>query len=124
MINKTILIVEDDPYLSRALSVALVETGYAIVLASRFSDAIYKTNNQRFSCILMDLQIEMGSGLKVIQQIRDPSKQGINFETPIILMSGHLEADIIKAAAGKVQAVIAKPFNTASVLEKISDLTT
>ena len=122
--NKSILVVEDDPSFSEALRDSLVNAGFSVVLAARFSEALHKTNNQRFSCILMDLQLETGSGLQAIQLIRKgTAKEGLNYETPIILMSGHLEADIIKAAAGKVQAVMAKPFNTESILAKVKELT-
>jgi DNA-binding response OmpR family regulator len=122
--KKTILIVEDDALLSQALSDTLITAEYSVVSATRLSDALHKTNNQRFACILVDLQLESGSGLNVIQQIRnETAKQSLNFKTPIILMSGYLEPDVIRGIANKVQGVLAKPFDVGAILSKIHELT-
>ncbi len=121
--NRSILVIEDDPHLAQALRDSLVQSGFTVVTATRFSEALQKTSNQRFLCILTDLQLETGSGLKVIQSLRNETSKGLNFDTPVILMSGHLEPEVIKAAAGKVQAILAKPFDVNAIITKIHEIT-
>jgi len=121
--TKFILIIEDDLYFAQALNEALTELGYIVMTSGRPSDALVKLKNQKFNCVLLDLQLPGSSGIKVMQQMRGTTNiEPLNMSTPIILMSGHLEVESVKAAAGKVQAVLAKPFDLSSILAKVQQL--
>lgn len=123
--GKSILVIEDDRNFSYALSSALTEAGYQVVTSARPNEALVKLARQKFSCILLDLQLENYSGLKVIQQVRHVnSADTFNFETPIILMSGQLQPDVIHQCRDKVQAILAKPFDLDVILAKVDELAT
>jgi ActR/RegA family two-component response regulator len=71
-----------------------------MIWAKTLSEGLMKLNNQKFSCVLLDLQLEKHSGLKLIQQVRNPnSTKQLNADTPIILMSGYLKGDVVVSVA-------------------------
>lgn len=118
-----VLIIEDDVDFAKALGDSLKSAGYQIVTSNRPNEAMVKLHRQKFACILVDLQLESYSGLKVIQQVRHPmAKDTLNHDTPILLMSGALNSETIRATAGKVQAVMAKPFDLDAILLKVSEI--
>ncbi|MGE4130833.1 MAG: response regulator [Bdellovibrionales bacterium] len=121
--SKWILVVEDDPDFSESLKLSLTQKGFSVIVSPKVGDALTKLNNQKFLCVLLDLRLEDNSGLKIVQQLRHPNaKDSFNFATPIILVSGALEPDVIKSVATKVQAILAKPFKTDVLVAKINEL--
>lgn len=123
---KWVLLVEDDKALATALVAELSNTyGLKVIWASTFSDAMMKLNNQKFACLLLDLRLEKHSGMKLIFHVRNAHvKKHLNAQTPIILMSGYLQGDVVVNAAKYVQGVIAKPFDIPDLIQKIWDVTT
>jgi ActR/RegA family two-component response regulator len=123
MARKWILLVEDDKAFAELLMSDLSKRpDFKMIWAKTLPEGITKLNNQKFSCILLDLHLEKHSGIKLIQQVRNinGTKQ-LNVETPIILMSGYLKGDVVVTVANLVQGIIAKPFKPADIVQKIHD---
>ena len=90
-----ILIIEDDPGFNSILQKSLVQKGYKILSSVSVIEAKAKLRNQKFDCILLDLHLEGGSGESIISTIRG-NKKDANFASPVIVMSGFLEPDVVK----------------------------
>ena len=56
------------------------------------------------------------SGEEIIEQARSRG-ESLNRDTPIVVISGYLDRDLVLNIAGKVQGALVKPFETSSLLE-------
>ena len=122
--KKWILLVEDDIDLANALTEDMSKSeDLKVVLATTFSNAVLKLNNQRFSCLVFDLQLGKHSSFKLIQQLKNPkATKQLNSETPIILVSGFLQGEIVVNVANMVDGIIAKPFKSEDLVQKIFEV--
>ncbi|HEV3049234.1 MAG TPA: HD domain-containing phosphohydrolase [Longimicrobium sp.] len=102
-----VLVVEDDPWLRRALGRYLEHAGYTVRTASTMAQALSTLEDEDpFHALVVDLQLPGGSGLQVLASARKQRP-----ETRLILMSGC--ADVPSAAAAVEQgidALVTKPF--------------
>lgn len=114
--SRWILIVEDDESLSK--EIAEVLEGYRSQVVTKASEAIVKLKNQKFDCILIDMKLDGGDGEQVIQYIR--ANKGFNRDSPIIIMSGRLDDQIIKRVGKAVNGILTKPFDIKDLMQKIT----
>jgi two-component system copper resistance phosphate regulon response regulator CusR len=118
--NRWILVIEDDADVCNLLTEGLTKAGYRVVQAMHLGEANAKLAQQRFDCIVTDLYLGKGDGSQVIQGVR--LSRGINAKSPILLMSAHLEIEIIKKLRPMINTVLVKPFDMTSFLTRVGDL--
>ena len=70
-----ILVVEDEKELASNMADYLHGQGYRCEFAETFSQAIDKISAFQYDCILLDLMLPGGSGLKVLEEIKKQNKQ-------------------------------------------------
>ena len=119
--SKDILIVDDEKNFCRVLNDYCSNMGCFknIIFAQDGATASIKLKNQKFDVILMDLNLPKRSGLDVITEMSE-DKRAINSLQNIIVISGSLEKDILTKLLGLgVKNFIAKPFDEATIQEKI-----
>ena len=121
MDDRRILIVEDDASFGTAVLGTLKNRKYQVMLASKVGEAVAKLKNQKFDCILLDMHLETASGESIINNLRS-SKKDINHETPIIVMSGFLEPEVIKRIVRHVQGMLVKPFKPDVLIDKMETI--
>lgn len=121
-LSRYVLLVEDDEALSEEVALALRENEVSVLTVTTSNDAIIKARNQRFSCIIMDLQLGKGSGEDVIEIIRQDIKSP-NYKTPIIVTSANLNPSNIKKFKTNVQKIFSKPYSTMELNQAIDTLT-
>jgi CheY-like chemotaxis protein len=112
-----IMVVEDDPDLMRLMTLMLKSAGFAVVQAYGGEDALRKVKTQRPDLILTDLAMPKMSGVEIIEKVkRDPDTRQI----PIIAVTAYMWDAIAKSAgAAGVDGYIAKPFNSARLLQEV-----
>lgn len=112
--GKKILIIEDDPEISKLLSIILTKVGMNSVLAYSGTEGLLQLQNNRFDLILLDLMLPGKSGEELIKQIRE------NSMIPIIVISAKMDIEnkvqVLKMGADDY---ITKPFNKEEVLARI-----
>ena len=79
--DKKLLIIEDDPYIMRALSSILEIEGYALDCVTTGADALSKARSDPPDLFLLDLGLPDMDGLQVIQRLRTQTRR------PIIILS-------------------------------------
>ena len=121
MNNSSIFIVEDDLRFSKTVEKALTHKGYKVLSAASVMEAKVKLQNQKFSCILLDLRLDGGSGESILTMLRGNKKED-NHRTPVIIMSGFLEPEVVKRILPSVQGMLVKPFDPAALFKKIEDV--
>lgn len=114
----TLLIVEDDESLLDLYRDAFSETIFDIVFAKDIVEAISKINNQKFYCVIFDLQLKNKTSEKLISSVKR-KKHHINFKTPFLLVSGQLEGPIVTSLAPFVEKIILKPFSIKYLLQEV-----
>lgn len=82
--NQTILLVEDDMFLSNLLKVRLQNENIIVILAKDGEDAIIKITEENPSLVLLDLILPKKSGFEVLEKVStDPKLRDV----PVIIIS-------------------------------------
>ncbi|MBI3018307.1 MAG: response regulator [Deltaproteobacteria bacterium] len=105
--SPTILIIDDEQIITRALSRAFLKEGFQVITASDGQDGLQKITEQNPALILLDILMPKLSGLELLEQIRQS-----RIMTPVILMTAYGDAKTAaKAKELGVSAYLTKPFN-------------
>ncbi|MGA3600227.1 response regulator transcription factor [Lysinibacillus agricola] len=108
---KSILIIEDDIYISNMLAERLEVAGYRIFKAYSGTEAILFLSTQQPDLILLDLMLPGLSGEEVLQKIHN---------IPVIVLSAKAEVnDKVKLLLNGASDYITKPFNFDELLARI-----
>lgn len=101
-----ILLIEDERELSNNIVAYLASDDYLCEQAFTYKEAIDKIDMYTYDCILLDLNLPGGDGLKILEEIKDR-----NIDSGIIIISarGSLD-DKIKGLQIGADDYLAKPF--------------
>lgn len=69
-----ILIIEDEPELSKNIASYLSNENYLCEIANDFPSAIQKIENFDYDCILLDITLPGGSGLDILRELKAAEK--------------------------------------------------
>src|SRR5436309_12155248 len=110
----TILVVDDEREIVRALRRSLTTHGYTVFTASSGEEAVDVVTKQRPDLLLLDLLLPGMSGLEVCRQVRAVSN------VPIIVLSvKDTERDKVEALDLGADDYVAKPFGMKEVLARV-----
>jgi DNA-binding response OmpR family regulator len=117
--KKTILLVEDDSFVSDIYSMKLNAEGFNVVLARNGMEALKKLEEVVPDLILLDIIMPYVSGLEVLQKIK--SKENLK-KIPVILLTNVSEKEKIEEALGigANDYLIKSHFTPSEVLNKIN----
>jgi two-component system, OmpR family, KDP operon response regulator KdpE len=111
-----VLVVDDEPEITRALRTILLGHGYEPVLAATAREGLAQLDRRRPDVVLLDLMLPDGTGLDVTRAIRE--ERGL--DVPIIVLSAHGE-ERHKVAALDLGAddYLTKPFGVGELLARM-----
>jgi len=110
----TILVVEDDEPIRLALREVLEVEGYEVIVASDGAEALHEIGRTVPSLIITDLQMPNLDGGQLCERVR--AKPG-TAEIPIVVLTA---AHRVDAVAGRVNAIIRKPFDIDVLLSTVA----
>lgn len=113
-----ILIVEDDASLREIINRALVAEGYVVETASTFFEADSKLAGYSYDCILLDVMLPDGSGLKLLEHLRALGKR----ENVIIISARDSVEDKVAGLEFGADDYLPKPFHTAELLARVKSV--
>ena len=104
----TILVVDDDERVRRAVEIILHHSGYQVVPTASGQEAIDLTSSIKPNLVLMDVMMPFMDGLETIRRIRELPEVG---QVPVILLSVIGEEDEAKQKGEELGVCdsIAKP---------------
>ena len=70
-----ILVVEDDPDLSRQLKEALIDVGYAVDIAGDGEEGHHLGDTEPYDAVVLDLGLPVIDGVSVLQKWRSDGKK-------------------------------------------------
>lgn len=110
----TVLIVEDDPALSRSLAMTLKAAGYGVVDAKTLADARRARAHYKPHAILLDLGLPDGDGLDFIQEVR-----ALDLTPIVVLTARDAEALKVRALDAGADDYVTKPFGLDELLARL-----
>ena len=113
-----ILIIEDEPSLREIMSRALREDGYIVENASTYAAAYSKIAGYTYDCILLDIMLPDGNGLKLLEHLKELRKRD---NVIIISARDSLEDKILGLELG-ADDYLPKPFHTAELKARIKSV--
>ncbi|RYX81457.1 response regulator transcription factor [bacterium] len=113
-----VLIVEDEPGVSRFLAKACVEIGYVPHIEADGRSALARAKNTRFEIILLDVMLPGMNGFEVCRQLRS---EGVSSLILIITARDTLEDKVAGLDAG-ADDYVCKPFRVAEILARMRAL--
>lgn len=121
--NKKILIVEDDSFLSGLEAGKLQKEGFDVLTAANGADGlkIIETNPNMIACILLDLMLPNVDGFAVLESIR----AGTTEKPPIIVFSNLADDESLAKATnlGATAYMIKSNFTLDELVEKVREVT-
>ena len=113
-----LLIIEDDASLSEIMSRALRSEGYLVETASTFFDADDKIAGYSYDCILLDIMLPDGNGLKLLEHIKSLDKG----DRVIIISARDSIDDKVAGLDLGADDYLAKPFYMAELSARIKSV--
>lgn len=114
MMNKTILIIEDDTEINDMLSILLTQNGYRTISAFSGTEGIL-VHNKEVNLILLDLMLPGRSGEAIIRELKE------KHNVPVIVISAihdvNKKVDLFSFGADDY---VTKPFHNEELLARIS----
>ncbi len=110
----TILVVDDEPQLRRALESVFGQRGYDVVLAASGEDALVRAAEREPDLIVLDLMLPGMSGIETCRAMRRMTA------APILILSVKgAEEDKIRALDEGADDYLQKPFSTGELLARV-----
>lgn len=112
MMDKNILVVEDEFGSAEILQLILEVEGYRVVLAPNGRDALHRTADRVFDLVLTDFMMPLMNGAQLGHALRNnPATANV----PIVMMSAADEAEVRRQFSG-YDAFLHKPYRIDELL--------
>lgn len=112
-----ILIADDEPHISRALSFVLQRGGFSVDVAGNGEEALQKIRNERPTIVFLDIVMPKKSGLEICKEIKNDPELKDTFI--IILTAKGQELDRRDCMSAGANDYLTKPFSPREVLERV-----
>ena len=113
-----LLIIEDDASLSEIMTRALRAEGYVVETAATFFDAQDKIAGYNYDCIMLDIMLPDGNGLKLLEHIKSLDKA----DRVIIISARDSIEDKVAGLDLGADDYLAKPFYMAELSARIKSV--
>lgn len=110
-----ILIIEDETELAKDIANYLSEESYLCEFATTFKQALAKIESYQYDCILLDIMLPDGNGIKILEQLKKLNKQ----EGVIIISAKNALDDKIEGLKLGADDYITKPFHLSELAARI-----
>ncbi|MFH1854085.1 MAG: response regulator [Candidatus Omnitrophota bacterium] len=115
--SKRILVVDDEPELTKIVQVRLAANGYEVVSAKNGIEALEKAKTERPNLILLDMMMPRMHGLDTLRRLKEkPETEPI----PVIMLTAKDDKEsILEAKSLGAKDYVTKPFNLEALLDAV-----
>ncbi|RXM51292.1 MULTISPECIES: response regulator transcription factor [unclassified Chryseobacterium] len=110
-----ILIVEDEAELAKSISEYLSEENYLCENAATYSEAMNKIELFAYDCILLDIMLPDGNGLRILEELKKQNKQ----DGVIIISAKNALDDKIEGLKLGADDYLTKPFHLSELMARV-----
>lgn len=120
---RTILCIEDEPFISELYYRALTKGGYSVKLIADGKEALPEAEKNTYDIILLDLMVPNLTGIEILRILRDPARVP-PLRSKIIITTNleqrdDVRADIEKQADGYLVKAELTPHELVEFLDRI-----
>jgi len=117
--RRTILLVEDEPFVREATCSILESAGFEVLRAGDARDAmrIYEECKRRIDLVMTDMGLPGRSGLQLGQDLREHSPDVV-----VLLTSGYTNPEYETEATELRTYFLAKPYSRRTLLDKVEKI--
>ena len=117
--QKTVLVIEDDPWTRTITTALLAGEGFAVVEAKNGEEGLSLARSHNPDAVLLDLALPTKSGLEVLRELKG---DGTTEDIPVIVVSAY-GALMSEQDAHQAEGVIQKPFDYDDLVGQVSRAT-
>ncbi|MBW7676490.1 response regulator transcription factor [Chryseobacterium chendengshani] len=110
-----ILIIEDETELAESIAEYLSEEKYLCEFANTFREAMHKIETYQYDCIVLDIMLPDGNGLKILEELKSQNKQ----DGVIIVSAKNALDDKINGLQMGADDYLTKPFHLSELVARI-----
>jgi two-component system alkaline phosphatase synthesis response regulator PhoP len=115
-LSQRILIIEDEPTLSRLLSYNLAQVGYETKLIDHGGEGLQHALANKYDLIMLDIMLPGLNGFEILAKYRQRGNK-----TPVIILTArNAEDEIVQGLRLGADDYITKPFGVAEMLARVS----
>ena len=111
-----ILIIEDEKALNESIATYLTAQEYLCDIAGDYHSALDKTEYNEYDCILLDITLPDGNGLKILEQLKEDKKT----DGVLIISAKNSLDDKIKGLNLGADDYLSKPFHLSELNARIA----
>lgn len=116
MINKTILVIEDEEFISNSITRALKKEGYGVVTTSDYPTSINVIDGAQIDLVVTDVMLPYAGGIDIVEHIKNTPKLA---HIPVLLVTG-MDRDILYSSKIPAEAIISKPFDMSQLVALVN----
>lgn len=110
-----ILIIEDEIELAKSIAEYLSDENYLCEYATTFQQGLYKIETFDYDCILLDIMLPDGNGMKLLEKLKQMKKQ----DGVIIISAKNSLEDKIEGLQIGADDYLTKPFHLAELSARV-----
>lgn len=110
-----VLIIEDEKELVQSIADYLKAESYLCEFAYTYNEALEKIGSYNYDCILLDLMLPGGDGIKILEELKNKNKQ----DGVIIISAKDSLSDKIKGLQLGADDYLPKPFHLSELAARI-----
>lgn len=113
-----ILVIEDEPSLRELIQRSLLKERYVVETADSYFEALDKIELYEYDCVLLDIMLPDGNGLKLLQRLKAMRKK----ESVIIISARDSLDDKIAGLELGADDYLPKPFHLAELAARVKSV--
>lgn len=114
MMNKTILVVDDEKPIADILQFNLIKEGYRVICAYDGDEALQRVEEEQPDLMLLDIMLPKRDGMEVCREVRK------KYDFPIIMLTAKgSEIDKVLGLEMGADDYVTKPFSTRELIARV-----
>jgi two-component system cell cycle response regulator CtrA len=111
-----VLIVEDDPIISKSLSMALSDEGHFSDICGTAEDGLSAATDNSYDAIILDINLPDSDGIRLSKTLRCDK-----IDTPVLIVSGRTSrTDKVVALRSGADGYLTKPFDRQELVANLT----
>ena len=119
--SKTILFIEDDPFVVDMYKHVLTRAGYAVDVAYDGKVGYQKASTKHYDLLLVDIMIPEMTGIEVMEKLRGPDGKGLGNTRVVVLTNLAQDEESRRALEAEADGYLIKADITPSKLVSLLD---
>ncbi|HSZ72708.1 MAG TPA: response regulator [Cytophagaceae bacterium] len=114
--SPTVLVIEDEEFISNSIVKALKKEGYGVITTSDYKTSINVIDSAQIDLVVSDVMLPFAGGIDIVEHMKNTPKLS---HIPILLVTG-MDKDILYSSKIPAEAIISKPFDMSQLVALVN----